>query len=217
MNDKVEKKPSIFGMIGNPVLQFKRMKNHITIAKVLFIILFLSGVAGAIQMLAHEKTAEGMQKTGKLAEISGAGVPLMGVLGVGFVVALITALFGYLFTAFLYKVFLVFTESYATYKTVLCITLYVSVITLLGRVCNAILAIGLGGNGKEAYTSLAGLFEKGTMLYAVGSKFELFSIWALFVTALGLQIVAGISKKQSMIIIAVFFSLSVLFGAIRYM
>lgn len=217
MSEQAEKKPSIFGMIGNPVLQCKRMKNNIKITKVLLIVLFLSGMAGTIQIYAHERTQEGMQKAAKIAEISGSGVPLGATLGMGFGVAFIMALFGYLFTALVYKAFLMFTESYATYKTILCLTLYVSIITVLGRLCNALIAVGLGGNGKEAYTSLAGLFEKGTMLYAIGNKFELFSIWALIVTAVGLQIVVGVSKKQAMVITVLFFSLSVLFGAVRYM
>ncbi len=48
----------------------------------------------------------------------------------------------------------------------------------------------------------------------LASAFEVFSIWGLVVMGLGLQIVAGLSKKQATTIIVIFFILSVAFSSL---
>ncbi|PGS86678.1 hypothetical protein COC98_28210, partial [Bacillus anthracis] len=72
--------------------------------------------------------------------------------GMGFGVTAISMAFVFLLSAVVYKVLMVFISNDTSYKKLLAITVYSSVISLLGLLINTILAYILGGSGQEMYT-----------------------------------------------------------------
>lgn len=79
----------------------------------------------------------------------------------------------------------------------------------MGSIINIVLAFILGGKGTEKYTSLGPLFETGTVASGIGNTFEIFSIWGLILTGIGLHITAGISKNRQPFLL-LFYLLSLL-------
>ena len=98
------------------------------------------------------------------------------------------------------------------YMKILSIYLYANLVFYIGSLLNVGLGLIFEGNGTDAYTSLAPLFEKGTVLNGIASSIEIFNIWSLILTGLGLHIVAGLSKKQATILIVIFFILTIGLG-----
>ena len=87
------------------------------------------------------------------------------------------------------------------------ITVYSSVISLIGVLINIILAYILGGSGQEMYTGLGPIFASSSgVVKGIVSKFEVFTIWGYVVTWLGLQITAGLTKNRQQLLLL--FSLS---------
>lgn len=101
------------------------------------------------------------------------------------------------------------------YMKILSIYLYANLVFYIGGLLNVVLSLIFDGNGTDAYTSLAPLFEKGTVLNGIASSIEIFNIWSLILTGLGLHIVAGLSKKQATILIVIFFILTVGLGFLK--
>ncbi|GAA3319203.1 hypothetical protein GCM10020331_025140 [Ectobacillus funiculus] len=98
-----------------------------------------------------------------------------------------------------------------SYKKLLSILIYTSVIGVLGGAVNVLLMAIFGGLDVQ-YTSLAPLFKAGTMLHRVGATFEVFSIWSLVVTAIALQKTADLRKGQAITLVVIFFAISLGFS-----
>ncbi|ARO61487.1 Uncharacterized protein B5E38_4031 [Bacillus cereus] len=138
--------------------------------------------------------------------------------GMGFGIIAISMAFVFLLSAVVYKVLMVFISNDTSFKKLLAITVYSSVISLLGLLINTILAYILGGSGQEMYTGLEPIFASSSgVVKGIVSKFEVFTIWGYAVTWLGLQITAGLTKKQATIITIVFFVLTLGIGALQGM
>lgn len=127
--------------------------------------------------------------------------------GMGFGVGALGMGFSFLISAVVYKVLMVFMSNDTSYKKLLAITVYSSVITLIGVLINIILAYILGGSGQEMYTGLGPIFASSSgVVKGIVDKFEVFTIWGYVVTWLGLQITAGLTKNRQQLLLL--FSLS---------
>ncbi len=105
-----------------------------------------------------------------------------------------------------------------SYKKLLTISVYSSIISLLGLLINTVLALVLGGSGQEMYTGLGPIFaSSGGVAKGIANNIEVFTIWGFVITWLGLQITAGLSKKKATILMVVFFILTIGFGAVKGM
>ncbi|MGG2094498.1 Yip1 family protein [Bacillus sp. S13(2024)] len=205
-------KPSLFGIITSPALQFERMKNSNAVWGVFWLLAVLAGIVAVLGVYAYSQSPEGIQANAKL----GAAAPPLAVsLGIGFVFGLIGMIIGFFISAAVYKVLMMFMGNDTSYKKLLTIVVYTSFITLIGLLVNYILAMVLGGTGKEMYTGLGPIFSStGGIVHGIAKSFEVFTIWGLVVTGLGLQVTAGLSKKQATILVIIFFILSLGFGAL---
>ncbi|MEI4829883.1 Yip1 family protein [Bacillus sp. FJAT-53711] len=205
-------KPSLFGIITSPALQFERMKNSNAVWGAFWLLAVLAGIVAVLGVYVYSQSPEGIQANAKL----GAAAPPLAVsLGVGLVFGLIGMIIGFFISAAVYKVLMMFMGNDTSYKKLLTIVVYTSFITLLGLLVNYILAMVLGGTGKEMYTGLGPIFSStGGVVHGIAKSFEVFTIWGLVVTGLGLQITAGLSKKQATILVVIFFILSLGFGAL---
>ncbi|MFI8707005.1 Yip1 family protein [Bacillus sp. NPDC077411] len=204
-------KPSLFGMITSPSLQFQKMRSNAPVWGAFFLMVVLGGIMGAIGTYLYSMDPAIVAKNKEL----GVEVPMAFTLGSGFVFAAIIFMFTFFISAALYKVLMMFMGNDTSYKKLLAIIVYSSIITVLGGIINMVLAWIFGGNGQEMYTGLGMLFAStGGVVHGIAKAFEVFAIWGLFVTGLGLHITAGLSKKQATILVVVFFIISLAFGAI---
>ncbi|PFE00008.1 hypothetical protein COE15_20225 [Bacillus cereus] len=205
-------KPSLLGMITSPGLQFERMKNSDAVWGTFWLMTVLGGVMGTLMSYLYSKDPASIA-TNK--ELGFDEVPLVFTLGGGFLFSALVIIITFFLGAVVYKVLMMFMSNDTPYKKLLTITVYSSVITVLGGIINMVIAFILGGNGQEMYTGLGPVFAStGGVVHGILKQFEIFAIWGLVVTGLGLHITAGLSKKQATILVIVFFILTLGFGAI---
>ncbi len=197
-------KPSLFGMITSPGLQFERMKTTEKFWGMFFIVALLQGLVGGLnsyitytspEMIEMQKKLGGeFAKQGSLASdlISSTIWGIVGVMIATLVVAVI------------YKVFMMFYGNDTSYKKIVMIIVYADIVVVIGGLINGIIALILGA-GPTAYTSLGPLFDQGSLAYGIGNTIELFYLWNLVLIWLGLQVTAGLSKVKAAIPIIVLF------------
>ncbi|MGH0413936.1 Yip1 family protein [Bacillus cereus] len=208
------KKPSLLGMITSPSEQFERMKTSNAVWGAFWLLVLIAGLVGGFAAYVYSLTPEAI----KLNKELGVTVSAAMTYGMGFGVIAISMAFVFLLSAVVYKVLMIFISNDTSYKKLLAITVYSSVISLLGLLINTILAYILGGSGQEMYTGLEPIFASSSgVVKGIVSKFEVFTIWGYAVTWLGLQITAGLTKKQATIITIVFFVLTLGMGALQGM
>jgi hypothetical protein len=204
-------KPSLFGMITSPSLQFERMKSNTPVWGAFFLMAVLGGLIAAAATYLSLTDPAVVAKNKEL----GFEVPIALALGSGFVMGLISIMVTFLLAAVLYKILMMFMSNDTSYKKLLAISVYSSIITVIGGFINMGLAWILGGNGQEMYTGLGPVFAStGGVVHGIAKSFEVFAIWGLVVTGLGLHITAGLSKKQATILVVIFFIISAGFGAV---
>ncbi|ACK61228.1 MULTISPECIES: Yip1 family protein [Bacillus] len=207
-------KPSLFGMITSPGVQFERMKTSNAVWGAFWLLVLLGGLIGGFAAYVYSLTPEAIELNKELGVTVSAGMTY----GMGFGVGALGMGFSFLLSAVVYKVLMVFMSNDTSYKKLLAITVYSSVISLIGVLINIILAYILGGSGQEMYTGLGPIFASSSgVVKGIVSKFEVFTIWGYVVTWLGLQITAGLTKKQATIITIVFFVLTLGIGALQGM
>ncbi|WP_226606118.1 Yip1 family protein [Bacillus cereus] len=212
--DVVSKKPSLFGMITSPSEQFERMKTSNAVWGAFWLLVLIAGLVGGFAAYVYSLTPEAIKHNKELGVTVSAAMTY----GMGFGVIAISMAFVFLLSAVVYKVLMVFISNDTSYKKLLAITVYSSVISLLGLLINTILAYILGGTGQEMYTGLEPIFASSSgVVKGIVSKFEVFTIWGYVITWLGLQITAGLTKKQATIITIVFFVLTLGMGALQGM
>ena len=207
-------KPSLFGMITSPGVQFERMKTSNAVWGAFWLLVLLGGLIGGFAAYVYSLTPEAIELNKELGVTVSTGMTY----GMGFGVGALGMGFSFLLSAVVYKVLMVFMSNDTSYKKLLAITVYSSVISLIGVLINIILAYILGGSGQEMYTGLGPIFASSSgVVKGIVSKFEVFTIWGYVVTWLGLQITAGLTKKQATIITIVFFVLTLGIGALQGM
>ncbi|MGG5741065.1 Yip1 family protein [Bacillus cereus group sp. IBL03679] len=207
--DEGAKKPSLFGMVTSPGLQFERMKTKSPVWGGFFLFLLMGTIlSAAVAYLGLLNTPE----LAKLVKDDTTGIMKWTTLGFGAVGGLVGTAVGLFVVAGFYKVIMMFMSNDTPYMKILSIYIYANVVFYVGSLLNVALGYILGGNGADKYTSLGPLFEQGTIAYGIGSAFEVFNIWSLILTGLGLRIVAGLSKKQAIILISIFFILTIGFS-----
>ncbi|MDA1649400.1 Yip1 family protein [Bacillus cereus group sp. TH160LC] len=197
-------KPSLFGMITSPGLQFERMKTTEKVWGMFFIVALLQGLVGGLnsyitytspEMIEMQKKLGGeFAKQGSLASdvISST---IWGIVGVMIATLVVAAI---------YKVFMMFYGNDTSYKKIVMIIVYADIIVIIGGIINGVIALILGA-GPTAYTSLGPLFDQGSLAYGIGNTVELFYLWNLVLIWLGLQVTAGLSKVKAAIPIIVLF------------
>ncbi|GAB6467610.1 Yip1 family protein [Bacillus cereus group sp. MYBK71-2] len=197
-------KPSLFGMITSPGLQFERMKTTEKVWGMFFIVALLQGLVGGLnsyitytspEMIEMQKKLGGeFAKQGSLASdvISST---IWGIVGVMIATLVVAAI---------YKVFMMFYGNDTSYKKIVMIIVYADIIVIIGGLINGVIALILGA-GPTAYTSLGPLFDQGSLAYGIGNTVELFYLWNLVLIWLGLQVTAGLSKVKAAIPIIVLF------------
>ncbi|OQR53267.1 Yip1 family protein [Bacillus sp. CDB3] len=207
-------KPSLFGMITSPGLQFERMKTSNAVWGAFWILVLLGAVASGLAAYVSTLTPEAI----KLNKELGFDFPPAVTFGMGFGFGAVGTGISFFISAAVYKVLMMFMSNDTSYKKLLTISVYSSIISLLGLLINTVLALVLGGSGQEMYTGLGPIFASSSgVVKGIASNIEVFLIWGFVITWLGLQITAGLSKKKATILMVVFFILTIGLGALKGM
>ncbi|MDG4658564.1 Yip1 family protein [Ectobacillus antri] len=186
-NVQSQEKPSLFGIFASPSLQFERMRGKVKVGLPMFIVVLLLSILAAVatQFIPPVEGVEGLPEVSPVAAM-----------GMAFIFGLIGSYLVLFIVAALYKVLaLLFGES-ISYKKILLLLVFTGMIGVLGQGVNVVLMAVLGGE-QVSYTSLAPLFEAGTIAHSIAGSVEVFAIWNYILLALGLQIVGGFPKSKA--------------------
>lgn len=205
-SDKEIEKPSLFGMITSPTEQFRRIKERPMIWGAMGIIVVLFIIGSWLNMrevdlfsgMEVDEELVGLSDTFKVygAIIGGVLGPLLGVLTVSAVFFLISKI----------------VEVNVSFRQLFSMNTYISLITVFGLIINGGLSMLYGDLEGVFYTSLGGILNASGGLGVLFANLEVFSIWKLILTAIGLQKVAGYSKGLAWTIPIVFFVGGIIFG-----
>ncbi|MGG0010053.1 Yip1 family protein [Bacillus tropicus] len=205
------KKPSLFGIITSPGLQFERMKTSKKVWGVFFLVALLQGLLGGLSayvMYTSPEMVKMKKELGKLAGQSSLTSEVISGIGSSFAGAMV----GTLFIAAIYKIFMMFFGNDTPYKTLLNIVVYTNIVLIIGGLINTVLSLTFG-SGTVQYTSLGLLFKEGTFAYGIGNTIEIFYVWNLVLIWLGLHITGGLSKVKASIPIIILFIIKAVFLA----
>ncbi|MEH7255397.1 Yip1 family protein [Neobacillus niacini] len=197
------KKPSLLGMFTSPGEQFERIKQvpKIWIPLLIVSILYVVGMT-LIAMSMDVSTLIGEEIPKEQVEI------VLGFAKVTMVITgIITPIIAVLISSAIQLIITKIASSPATFKQLFSMNTYIMIIGAVGLTLNAVIRYVIGGNPEISVTSLAGLLnqEKAGIL----SSFEVFSIWATVVTAIGLHKTAQLSKGLAWTIAIVFFLIGI--------
>lgn len=198
------KKPSLLGMITSPSTQFKRMKENSAIGLPLVIMMLIMAITGALA--AYIGLNNPVVKN--LNNAASFKIPIGATIGFGAAGGLIGGAAMFFITAAIYKIFMVFFGNDTPYMKLVAIVIYSSIITSLGLLINAILALILGGY-DTTYTSLVPLVGDNKILIAIAGNFDIFRIWYYVILAMGLNIAAGLSKNKSYTLVGLLFFIGI--------
>ena len=197
-------KPSLFGMITSPGLQFERMKTTEKVWGMFFIVAILQGLVGGLNSYITYTSPEMIEMQKKLGGEFANKDSLASDVISGTIWGIVGVMIATLVVAAIYKVFMMFYGNDTSYKKIVMIIVYADIVVVIGGLINGIIALILGA-GPTAYTSLGPLFDQGSLAYGIGNTIELFYLWNLVLIWLGLQVTAGLSKVKAAIPIIVLF------------
>ncbi|MGF2773224.1 Yip1 family protein [Bacillus cereus] len=205
------KRPSLFGMITSPGVQFERMKTNKKVWGMFFFVALLQGLLGGLSVYVIQTSPEMLKMKEELGELAGQSSLTSEVIsGIGSSFA--SAMVGTLFIAAVYKIFMMFFGNDTPYKTLLNIVVYTNIVLIIGGLINTIFSL-IFGSGMTQYTSLGLLFTEGTFAYGIGNTIEIFYVWNLALIWFGLHITAGLSKVKASIPIIILFIIKAFFLA----
>lgn len=209
----VLKKPSIFGMIMNPTEQFERIKKN---PKFIVALLIVTGLT----MVGMFLMAQGMDFIGNDPELMEMGeealVFITLIAQITFVVAgLFTPIITIVVATAIYFAVAKLTQSTVTFKQLFSMTTYIGIINGISIVINGLSFMVVGTADPDTlFTSINSIIGATGFLGGFLSSIEIFSIWTLIISALGLQIVAKFSKGLSWGIAIAFFIIMALFTTV---
>lgn len=194
------KKPSLFGIILSPTVQFERMKQKAPIALPLIIMLLLTAISGALASYVSLKNPmiKNSEAMTMLADLGISPVVTVGIAAGG---ALFVGAFVFFISAAFYKVCLVILGNDTPFSKLLSVVIFTSIISTLGIFVNGAIALAIG-EYELTFTSLAPLFSN-KILFAIAANIDIFNIWYYVVMAIGLQTVAGLSKNKAIILVII--------------
>jgi hypothetical protein len=208
MSEEVKgKNPSIWGMIWSPTEQFERIKERPKIWGALAIVTVLFVIGMYLTSLGIPMEIEGISEE-QLAQISMFSTITLMITGV------ITPIFGVLISTVIYLIIAKIARSEVSFKQLFSMNTYIMIISALSVIVNGIGIALLSGSVETIYTSLGSLIEAEGAMGALLNSLELFTIWGVILSAIGLQKVANFSKGLAWTISIIFFAIGVIFAMI---
>ncbi|MFE4043776.1 MULTISPECIES: Yip1 family protein [unclassified Priestia] len=189
-------KPSIFGFITSPVVQFEKMKSSPVIWGPLLLILILTAATTILAVY----TPQGQEALQQQKE---AGIEVNSTFSmIGGAIAIVATL---AFTSLILFLIAKLGTGKTTYRQMFSLNLFVTFITAIGQLINT--GVAALAHTSANVTSLNGMVGAKGAMGGVFTSIEIFSIWGLILTAVGLQKVANVSKAVSIITVIILFIL----------
>lgn len=197
-------KPSLFGMIFNPTEQFERIKERPLIWGAMVIVTILTIIGTWLMSLGIEipemEELPGMEVFAQITMI---------------ITGLFIPIFTVLISSFIYWIVIKIARSEATFKQLFSMNTYIMIISALSIIVNgALMAVFGGGDGESLFTSLGSLIPAEGAVAGLFESIEVFSIWVVVLSAIGLHKVAELSKGLAWGISIAFFIIGILFSMI---
>jgi hypothetical protein len=203
-----ELKPSLIGMFTSPSEQFERIKQTPKIWVPLLIVSILYAIGMTLMALSLDA-----------ATLIEQGVPEDQVdLALAFtkvtvaITGIITPIIGVLISSAIHLIITKIASSPVTFKQLFSMNTYIMVIGAAGVILNTAIRYAIGGNPEIYVTSLAGLLNQDKS--GILGSFEVFAIWSVIVTAIGLHKTGQLSKGLAWTIAIVFFLIGIGFALI---
>lgn len=203
-----EEKPSLLGIITNPTEQFERIRKRPIFwgALIMVIIISMFGLmltSLGVELPEFEGLSDEEVAIGKM--IGSISVMLLG---------LFTTVISILFTSILYLLIAKINRSEVTFKQLFSMHTYIMLTTALSLVVNGIIIAIIGNyTGDETiFTSIGAFVNIEGPVGVFLDHIEVFSIWSMFLTAIGLQKIANFTKSQAWIVVLVFFFVGMIFA-----
>lgn len=204
-------KPKLLGMLTQPTEEFLKIKRQPVIWVPLIIVSLIMTIGGIITALNIDYTndpeiQEAIQLFGMdesfMIQLSAI------IIGVGnFIRPAITALI----STIIYLVIALVIKKPVSFSQLYSMNVYILFISALSVLLNGLLSIVLTGDPTILFTSLAGTLQTDNiMLEKVLAMIEIFTIWGLVLTIIGLQKVANFSKRAAISIVIGFYLFSML-------
>jgi hypothetical protein len=213
LDEQSVEKPSIFGMIMNPGEQFMRLRER-PIFLVPFIIVTVLTIIGMWMM------SQGIDFTEldeNMPPVSGDELAFFETITkiTFFVTGLFTPIISILISTVIYFIVAKIVKTDVGFKQLFSMSTFIYFISAIAIVING-LAMMLAGGGDEnaLFTSLNSVVGADGALGALFNMIEVFSIWAIILGALGLQIVAKFSKVLSWSVVIGLFVVGAIFSMV---
>lgn len=189
-------KPSLFGMFLEPKKQFERLKDN-PIILVPFIIIAVLTTIGMFVMMSQIDFIAQDPELANMGEDE-----LMFVTIFTQVIFVITGILApavsILVSSFVYFIVAKIAKSEVSFKQLFSMNTFIYIISILGIFVNALAFFAVDNPNPDVYlTSLNSIVEADGALGVLFTSIEIFSIWNIILTAIGLQIVAKFSKGLS--------------------
>lgn len=193
-NEHQLENPSLLGMFGSPMEQFQRIRENpkvivalitITILAIISVLFTLKGVQSVIE-------EELISLTGDELLIFTIITQITTVVMATFVPAIVIVI-----AAAVYLLIAKVASLEVSFKQLFSLFTYIAFVTGVGGLLNALFAYFITGSNPEIpFTSLNILFgaEADSIAGIILSSVEIFSIWGIILTAVGLQVVAKFTK-----------------------
>ncbi|MGG3561854.1 Yip1 family protein [Neobacillus rhizosphaerae] len=203
-----KEKPSLFGMFTNPVQQFERIRENpkIWVPLVIVSILYAIGtIFMAFSIDASTLIDQGLpeDQVEIVLTITKITVAITGI---------ISPIFGVLISSAIQLAIAKIAGSSVTFKQLFSMNTFIMVIGAVGLILNMAIRYAIGGDVEIYVTSLAGLLNQDKAGFF--GSIEVFGIWTLIITALGLHKTGQFSKGLAWTVAIVFFLIGIGFGLI---
>lgn len=195
MEQTVKEKPSIFGMIMSPGEQFNRIRENPKILVALLIVTALTTIGSVLMMNSIDVTNDpnivGMGEEELMMVTLFSQITLV-------IVGLLSPIFIVLISTVIHIIVAKISQSTVSFKQLFSMNTYIFMISALSFIVNGLVTLAIGsGNPEILFTSLNSIIGAEGALGAFLNSIEVFTIWGMIITALGLQVVARFSKVLS--------------------
>lgn len=205
-----EYKPSLLGMITKPNEQFERMKTKPAFWAAIVGIVILTTIGTWLNLSGFDINA--VTSMEELNDFTNEELAAFEILTkfTFIVIGLAGTLFKALIMTFLFLIFARSLETPVTFKQLFSMNTYILFIVSLGILVNGLITVLFGAEPESMFTSLGAFIRIDGIFGELLKNIELFEIWGLILTAIGLQKVAGYPKKVAWIIAVLFFVFTVI-------
>lgn len=195
---EISQKPSLLGVIWSPSVQFDKIRNtpKIWIPLLIITIMYIVGTYLTFSqfdfeaLLGETVPEEQMEIMVTISKITGA------------ITGVFIPIFSVLISSAIYLLISKIAKSDVTFKQLFSLNTYILFVSAIGILFNSLIHLLIDGNSEIYVTSLAGVIGSTN---AVLAGVEIFSIWGIILTAIGLQKVARLSKGLSWTVALIFF------------